>query len=204
MNVIKLIYAAAALIAVSAVGSAQAHRLNVFAYPQADQVCAEAKFANGTPARGAEVNFINDAGESILKAVTSDEGKVCIALPAGFKPASLTVVVDAGAGHQNRWKISREEFSAAEVSKEPLLLTYESKKTDSVISSDPKLYTQKDLDDAVLLAKEDQETKVIVPLRRELAQAQNPEISLRDIVGGLGWLIGLGGIFAWLSARRKK
>ena len=176
---------------------------NVFAYPQADQVCAEAKFANGAPARGAEVNFINDEGESILKAVTSDEGKVCIALPAGFKPAPLTVVVNAGEGHQNRWKISREEFSGAEASKEPLLLAYEPKKTVGVTSSNPKLYTQKDLDNAVRLAKEDQETRVIVPLRRELAQAQNPGISLRDIVGGLGWLIGLGGIFAWLSARRK-
>ena len=57
MNIVKLIYGAAALIAVAAAGSAQAHRLNVFAYPQADQVCAEAKFANGAPARGAEVNF---------------------------------------------------------------------------------------------------------------------------------------------------
>ena len=47
--------------------------------------------------------------------------------------------------------------------------------------------------------------QVISPLRKQLAEAQQPKITWRDIVGGLGWCLAvLGGLFAWISTRRQK
>jgi len=42
----------------------------------------------------------------------------------------------------------------------------------------------------------------LAPLRRALAAGNGAEPSLRDIVGGLGWIMGLVGIGLYFSRRR--
>ena len=42
----------------------------------------------------------------------------------------------------------------------------------------------------------------LAPLRRALAAGNEAEPSLRDIVGGLGWIMGLVGIGLYFSRRR--
>lgn len=44
----------------------------------------------------------------------------------------------------------------------------------------------------------------LAPLRRELAAMSSPGPSLRDIIGGLGWIMGLVGIACLFLARRKQ
>ena len=71
-------------------------------------------------------------------------------------------------------------------------------------TTSPKIYSQEELDAALKAAREQAEMQVIAPLRKQLAEAQQPKITWRDIVGGLGWCLGLGGLFAWISTRRQK
>ena len=73
-----------------------------------------------------------------------------------------------------------------------------------VKAASPKIYSQEELDAALKAAGEKTEKQVIAPLRKQLAEAQQPKITWRDIVGGLGWCLGLGGLFAWISTRRQK
>jgi nickel transport protein len=47
-------------------------------------------------------------------------------------------------------------------------------------------------------------SKALSPIRQSLAERLDPEPSLRDILGGLGWLIGLAGMAAWAQSRRTK
>lgn len=185
---------------------ANAHRLNVFAYSQAHELCVETSFQGGKPARGADVRVITAEGSVFLTAKTEQDGKVCMALPDGFEPAPLTVIVNAGEGHQNQWKLDKEDFSIPEASKtavSTVKLALANKEA-SPKEVSPKIYSQQELDAALKAAKEQTETQVIAPLRRQLAAAQQPKITWRDIVGGLGWCIGLGGLFAWISTRRRK
>ncbi|MDE7241180.1 MAG: hypothetical protein K2N62_04770, partial [Desulfovibrio sp.] len=44
----------------------------------------------------------------------------------------------------------------------------------------------------------------LAPIRRELAALSAPGPSVRDVVGGLGWIMGLIGIACWFLARRKQ
>ena len=186
--------------------AANAHRLNVFAYSQAHEICVETSFQGGKPARGADVRVLTEEGTVFLTAKTEQDGKVCMALPDGFEPAPLTVIVNAGEGHQNQWKLSKEDFTFGADSKRAVStvkLEIPNKEAETNTTS-PKIYSQEELDAALKAAREQAEMQVIAPLRKQLAEAQQPKITWRDIVGGLGWCLGLGGLFAWISTRRQK
>lgn len=186
-----------------------AHRLNVFAYSQADQVCVEASFQGGRPAMNSDVKFINKAGQVFLSAKTSEDGKVCMALPAGFEPSPLTVIVNAGEGHENRWTLNKEDFSQFIGEKKDASVTLvppdsAKKPVERNSDQDPKIYSQKQLDEAIRKTREDAELNYIAPLRKQLAEASQPKITWKDIFGGIGWLVGLGGLFAWITTRKPK
>ena len=46
--------------------------------------------------------------------------------------------------------------------------------------------------------------KAVNPIRRTLAEASEHEPSLQDILGGIGWIIGMAGLAAWMQSRRKQ
>ena len=52
-----------------------AHRLNVFAYSQAHELCVETSFQGGKPARGADVRVMTDEGNVFLTAKSEQDGK---------------------------------------------------------------------------------------------------------------------------------
>ena len=127
--------------------AANAHRLNVFAYSQAHEICVETSFQGGKPARGADVRVLTEEGAVFLTAKTEQDGKVCMALPDGFEPAPLTVIVNAGEGHQNQWKLSKEDFSLGADSKtavSTVKLEILNKEAETNTAS-PKIYSQEEL-----------------------------------------------------------
>ena len=166
--------------------AANAHRLNVFAYSQAHEICVETSFQGGKPARGADVRVLTEEGTVFLTAKTEQDGKVCMALPDGFEPAPLTVIVNAGEGHQNQWKLSKEDFTFGADSKtavSTVKLEIPNKEAETNTTS-PKIYSQEELDAALKAAREQAEMQVIAPLRKQLAEAQQPKITWRVCLPG--------------------
>ncbi len=186
--------------------AAFAHRLNVFAYPTGQEICIEASFAGGAPARIADVKILDEKGQTILTAKTSEKGKVCVPTPAEFRPAPLTVIVNAGEGHQNKWTIEKSEFDGLTSSSDSLKnLSSDLRKNDALSSeAGEKLFTQQELDEAIKAVRQDIEYTVVAPLRKQLAEAQQPKTTFKDIIGGIGWLVGIAGLIAWFSSRRKQ
>lgn len=66
--------------------AANAHRLNVFAYSQAHEICVETSFQGGKPARGADVRVLTEEGTVFLTAKTEQDVKVCtvVGFPLGM------------------------------------------------------------------------------------------------------------------------
>lgn len=58
------------------------------------------------------------------------------------------------------------------------------------------------LEESVSSAVRAELQRELTPIRRELAAATETGPSLTDILGGLGWIIGMGGIVAWARSRR--
>ncbi len=175
---------------------ALAHRVNVFAYTEGRTVQVESSFVGGGPAMNADITAITPDGKQVFAGKTDKNGKLSFPLPADLSASSLKIVVNAGEGHRNEWNLvlSNEPKSTEPVTPQPT----------SPASSDEKKYSQAELDAAVNESKAKLEKEVIEPLKKQLSATQNKEIGLGDIVGGMGWFVGIAGILAWWYSRRRK
>lgn len=175
-----------------------AHRLNVFAWVEGDRINVEAKFLGGAKAQMANVELVSAEGSILQKEKTDTDGKASFQLPQGFKPQPLTVVVNAGEGHRNEWKLFERDFSNI----------VEEKSEDKILpqtkAGEEKIYTQSQLNKALQNEQKRIDSQVVQPLRKALAEAQEHQIGLKEIVGGIGWIVGLFGVLAWYSSRRRK
>lgn len=186
-------------------GGASAHRLNVFAWQEGDQINVECNFGKGRPAMHIPVT-VDDAetGTRILEGATSETGVWHFPLPA-HAPNALNITAQAGEGHSGSWRMEIAGAQGDTAKAEAAAPDAESK-TDNAPSS--KLLRPDQTQPVVMLTR-DEARKILQeelqrelgPIRRELAarNAQGP--TLPEIVGGLGWIVGLVG--AGLFFRRK-
>ena len=188
---------------------ASAHRVNIFAFVDGDAVQVECGFNRSQKVKQGTVEvFDATTGARLLQGTTDDNGVFRFPVTAELREAGhdLNIRIIAGEGHQNQWKLSKEDFSLGADSKtavSTVKLEILNKEAETNTAS-PKIYSQEELDATLKTAREQTEMQVIAPLRKQLAEAQQPKITWRDIVGGLGWCLGLGGLFAWISTRRQK
>ena len=164
---------------------ALAHRVNVFAWLEGDTVHVQAGFSRKAPARQSAVTVLlgtdthtAEVTTALLDGTTDDKGTFSFALPAEARKHGLTIRVNAGQGHQNEWLMRPEELaqSATTAPATP----EQSPKTTKGMSSE-----------------------TAARQGGEAAFAMN-EPHLRDIVGGLGWIVGLVGIGMALRARKRR
>lgn len=181
----------AVLITGLSAGEAFAHRINVFAWEDNGNIIVESNFGANRPARNAHVTVRPAASsETILTGETDNAGRFVFPVPENAA-AGLVIVVNAGQGHQNSWEVMPLKQTAAAIS--PIIphLGSQGEKASGKTQPGPTAA----------------EIRQIV--REELAASRGPQNSpatdpgLREIIGGIGWIIGLCGIFLWWRSRRK-
>ncbi len=194
--------------------SAFAHRVNVFAWPEAGEIVVESGFSGNSPARGAEITVRpSENGPVLLTGKTNDKGIFRFAVAKDWKiDEGLVVTVNAGEGHRNMWTVAPEELkialdsatSQSQLQDETVATAVTPAETVAAGKSDetqPQTVTvTKDELEAIVsraLARQ------LAPIEKRLAESVNPPIRLTDIVGGIGWLVGLGGIAAYFARREK-
>jgi nickel transport protein len=179
---------------------ARAHKVTVFAWVEGDTVYTESKFSGGRPAKGARIEVYNAADEKLLEGQTDEEGRFAFQPP---RPEALRVVLIAGAGHRNEWRLTAEELTgaaAAQSPAEPPVSTEGKTLQASAADRNPEALTvsRSELQGLIEAALD----KKLAPIERRLgAMSDGP--SFTDIVGGIGYIIGLVGLAAYLQSRRK-
>jgi len=91
-------------------GTAQAHKVNLFAYVEAGIVYTESYFPDGTPVTGGKILVYDSQDKLLLEGVTDKMGMFSFVVP---KVDDLTIVIDATMGHKNSFKLKKEELEAA-------------------------------------------------------------------------------------------
>lgn len=185
---------------------AQAHRVNIFAWPDNGSIEVECKFSGGTPARQAAVTARDTVtGAVVLSGKTDDRGRLSLPAGAGIIATAhpLELTVNAGEGHQNHWRFTAEDIAALQAPADTEVST-RSEALTPVAAGKPAseqtlTVTPAQLERIVNGAL----SRQLAPIRQQLAELSNPEPGLRDIVGGLGWLIGLAGLAAFFSRRKR-
>lgn len=195
-NILAVIFLVAALIIPGLQADCLAHRVNVFAWVDGDMIMVEAKFAGGKRVMGSAVKVMDETGKLVHEGKTDEKGTYAFAIPA---VGDLTVVVEAGQGHRGEWKLSIED---------------EGKKQDSE-ASNPKEEVSRERSpsqpeaalpvDAAEMRKmiEDAVGKKLRPLTEIIIDSREKDFSLRDIMGGIGYIIGLVGLAAYFRSKRQ-
>ncbi len=194
--------------------NAFAHRVSIFAWVDGDTVHTESKFSGSKMVKGGTVKVFDMENNLLLEGTTDDNGGFSFEIP---KRVPLRLELAAGAGHGNEWSISADEIGA---SAGPAEETQSAASTPSPETSNGKMaaetrISKEEMEEIVARAVEkaveqavekavekavDQKMKPVMKILSDMSDS-GPKIS--DIVGGIGYIIGLVGIGAYFGSRRK-
>jgi len=179
-------------------GSCLAHGVNLFCWIQKDTVQCRARFSGGRAVHNGSWKVLDSSTqEKLLQGKTSSKGRFSFSPPrkARKNRSHLNVVCEASMGHRDSWLVRAKDYisGVSEKEKEQGFAAAEesaAEKPESVkVIRDERLRS--------ILRQE------LSPLRKELAELRENRISIRDVLGGLGYILGLFGIWAYTASRRE-
>lgn len=88
-------------------GIAYAHKVNIFAYSEGDQVHTESYFPDGKPVENGTVEVYDSQNHKLLQGKTDREGKFSFPIP---KKDDLRIVIVASMGHKNDYILKKDEL----------------------------------------------------------------------------------------------
>ena len=191
-----------------AVGSAWAHGVNVFAWVEGDTVYVQGKFASGKKVKGGKIVVMDSQGNELQSGLTNDQGEYSFKTP---KRTDLKIVLIAGPGHQAQWTIPAAEIKGSPSGTDAIGNTAAaSQLPNSTDKSRPFTGVDQETSTPELRLQEFKaviETvldKKLKPITKMLADAQHKGSTVEDIFAGLGYIMGLVGIAAYVKSRKKR
>ncbi|WP_417916332.1 hypothetical protein [Candidatus Electronema sp. JC] len=182
--------------------AAQAHKLSVFAWPEGGEIRGEVKFSGGRKAKNVQIAVQNAADHAMLAETACDEnGAFRFALPEQALQArpDLLIVANGGEGHRGEWLLEAKDYAPAVPAGSVPTSSVSTGSTTAAAAVSSGLSEQQ-----IRRVVAEEMSKALSPVRQSLAESLDPEPTLRDILGGIGWLIGLAGLAAWAQSRRMK
>lgn len=178
--------------------AAMAHRVNIVAWTEGGQVVAESTFSNGHKVRRGRVTVLDAVtGQKLAEGDADADGVFRFTPPEAARPHGLRLCIDAGEGHRNEWVVAPEELGGP-------LGPAPAAAGGGTAAGAPALAEQASLSDAAGLraAIEAALEAKLGPVRRDLAALRVRGPGLAEIVGGMGWLVGLAGLALYFKGRR--
>ncbi len=191
---------------VAGVEIAEAHRVNVFAWVEGDTIYLESKFPGGKPVTGGKIVVTDSQGAQLLTGETNDQGEFSFKVP---KRDDLTITLIAGMGHQAAWKITASEIQVGaagdsapiQASQDPGVPKAEMSQT---AAEQPAVAPPAIGPAEIQQALEKALDKKLKPVIKMLADAQQTGPSMRDVFGGIGYILGLVGVAAYFQSRKAR
>ena len=188
--------------------SASAHNVTVFAWVDGDTIHTQSKFSGGKRVKNSSILVYDFKDVLLLEGKTDDNGMFSFKIP---KKTPLKIVLKASMGHSAVWKLRAEELGASE-SKTVVQPT--GIKTPPVTDSGSAgIGKNVDVFEPTRISLERREIEEIInasldkklqPITEMLADAMNQEPGFTEIMGGIGYILGLVGIALYFANRRKK
>lgn len=207
--------------------SAAAHKMNVFAWVSGNEILGEVKFSGGRRAKHVSVEAQDAATHAVLlESKTNDKGEFKFVLSAEIlaKKPDLLIVASVGDGHRGDWLLKADEYAGTEGTATPAATDDISsvapapssapEETRTAAESSPQPAASRTTQQTAATTGVDQQllrrivaeevNKALNPVRRTLAENSKHTPTLQDILGGIGWIVGMAGIAAWVQSRWKK
>ena len=165
---------------------AHGHKIHVFAWVSGNKVTVESGFSGNHPLVNGTVTVTDKSTEQVILTGQGDaKGVFTFDIPdeVRMRKADMLITVDGGEGHRSQWLVPATEYLAEQGNVPPV---------QSTTLNSPEL--EKVLESVL--------EKQLAPIRRSLARAEEQQPGVRDIIGGIGYLIGLAGLVSWLKYKK--
>jgi nickel transport protein len=190
---------------------ARAHRVLVFAYAEGDTIFTESKFVPNDPVRQGKVLVLDaKTGQQLLAGQTDDQGKFSFKIPAqaSAHKMDLKIVTEAAMGHRGEWLLKAANYLAgaqtAPASAPAPAAATPAPAASATIPAAPVAKAanldQQALDAALNKTLERQ----LAPINEKLTDLTIHRTSLTDILGGIGYILGFFGLWAYFQSKRQK
>ena len=172
-----------------------AHKIRIFAWGEGNTIHTESKFSGGKAAQNAVITVIEaNTGTELLRGTTNQNGLFQFPLPETTS-AELDIVVNSGDGHKNHWRYEIKPTLSSNAAKP------EQNQAPAEVLSPPSKSLNLTQDQFTTLMDTLLEAK-LAPIRRQLAELQEREPSIQDILGAIGYILGLAGIAAYMKSKK--
>ena len=159
---------------------AQAHLLKVFAFSlpvdgDSQLIKGKVYFSGGQTVSGTLVTIFNASGNEVKNTMTDTEGKFQVRLAQ----ENYEIVADTQDGHKATWQIKSAKIS-----------THDNTEKNLLAASNPNIEQIEN----IIAAQ-------ITPLTEQIMQLQEKR-RFQDIIGAIGYIVGLSGLFLWFRQRQ--
>ena len=176
--------------------SAYAHKVNIFAYLESDRIYVQGYFLDGKKARGGKVTVYSDSGSLLSEGVTNEEGEFAFPMPV---KQGIRIVLNAGEGHQTEYSFLADELTEGANNRAPTQGNVTGVAPASANVAVGNSLGAPPADASLRRAV----AEGILPLAKEVAELKERR-AVSDIIGGLGFIVGVIGLFAYFKVSRKR
>ncbi len=184
-------------------GAADAHKVSVFAWVDGDTVHVQGKFSGGKRVQNSDVVVTDPDGKELLRGKTDDQGEFSFKIP---QKTTLTVSLEAGAGHLGSWTIPAEEIAgvAAEDVDAPDAPAAETAERETGGPETGRAVSSELGPEEIERIVEKVMDRKLKPVMRILADEQDKGPSAAEIFGGIGYILGLMGVASYFRFRKTQ
>jgi nickel transport protein len=191
-----------------------AHKLKVFAQTEGDWIRGRAYFVGGAGAGGARVEVQGSEGRVLAELTPADDGSFAYRTLA---PVEHRLVARTGDGHGAHWTIAAETLQGAfsppntppsadpsDDSEQPATRTQPLTDAPTPTPTAPLAHAPvapQTIDPALIGAIEQALARQTHPLAERL-NALEERVRFQDVLGGIGYILGLTGLALWWRCRR--
>jgi nickel transport protein len=184
---------------------ALAHKISVFAAADGKTIAGQAYFRDGAPVRNAQVTVFDAAGRKLGQFKTDEAGKF------SFQPRSRCdhrFLVDAGDGHAAKYTVRGEELPSSlpttgQTAPPPTALADAAARMPPAGGPPPASAADARAPEESLRGELEAIRQQIVALRADLA-ARDEKARWHDVLGGIGYILGLSGVTFYFAGLRRK
>lgn len=171
------------------------HKINIFGTVKGNRVYTQSYASDGGKIKGGMIEVYDKAGNKLLTGKTDSLGEYSFTIP---KKDDLKIVVIGGMGHRAETIISVDELPEIK----PAVVKKETKPT-----TEKEVVPNKEVMsiDTLLLRQtiEDVLRSQLHPVLKMIAEQKKETISFTEIIGGIGYIIGIIGIAMFFMSKRK-
>lgn len=165
---------------------AEAHRLKLFAQVTGNTISGYGFYIGGGRPEGVELVVTTPDGKEVGRVKTGSDGSFDFTPPT---PGNYHLSLAAGDGH----------FAVADISTNGAPLSPSPVQAPAQASP---LIPPTDLDLRIATAVDAAVARQIRPLLEAYDEADG-RVRFNDLVGGIGWIVGMAGLWAWMRSRRS-